>query len=1022
LVLIGAAWFLFHPRFYGAYVSSKEVAELRTNALAAIHGKETELAQRRLGLDPGRASEQERLKEELTPMRRYGLVRPSAPTEPTVAAAPKPVPTPPVAALTLPAPPTVYLPTAGPSAAAGQTGAPVGAKPEFVGVLEGVEARPAAGTTLAATESRGKSLKTSDTEAAGRIVLTDRLNSIKAPTAGFPVAGGVEKYSRGKEQLAEWDVGGQVAAGDGGLKFGGALAMPEAQPGAAAWGMRGYDAYFSAAEAAPGSLFSERYGGQGGFGGSGQARGEGGGVGGYGGGAYGGASRQGLQGAERDLAAFGKQSAPAPEGGPRAAGAFKYYFDNGRAAGAASDLGLAAAKSKEQAKFRDLARSEGRQAPQLGDTPLLGTLFKTVESGEKQELAEAALAKGHNGVHEKFPGVRAAEPADASKPADEKKAGLKAVAVGVPAPETAALALALEPAAPAAVPAAATAAGKEAGSVNGPAAPAAVALRALAEPAQQVTEERARGVKLAVEQGGRVEAEYEGKELALKDSAGVPLAPTKQLAERPAVELGRLALAPRGDAARKFVAAPDAALKDAAAEARPVKKSPPAPPPPPEISTLENPFSTFSLNVSDVSFKLAAASLDSGAMPEPAAIRAEEFINAFNYHDPAPARGARLAFAWERARYPFAHNRDVLRFAIQTPARGREPGKPLNLVVLLDNSGSMERPDRVLVVREALSVLAQQLQPQDRISVVAFARTPRLWVDGMAGGEPQALLNKVLELNPYGGTNLELAMALAYATAEKHFLPAGNNRVILLTDGAANLGDVEPESLKRTVEEHRRKGLALDCFGIGWEGYNDDLLEVLARHGDGRYGFLNDPEQAGPEFADQLAGALNVAAADVKAQVEFNPRRVLAYRQIGYARHQLTKEQFRDNTVDAAEIGAAESGNALYVIQINPQGAGPLGVVRVRYKVPFSGQYVEQQWGLAYEPVVPPLERASPALRLAAVAASFAEWLARSPYAAEVTPAALQSVMRGVPETYAPDPRPQRLALMLQQARAISGQ
>src|SRR5438067_2020453 len=112
-------------------------------------------------------------------------------------------------------------------------------------------------------------------------------------------------------------------------------------------------------------------------------------------------------------------------------------------------------------------------------------------------------------------------------------------------------------------------------------------------------------------------------------------------------------------------------------------------------------------------------------------------------------------------------------------------------------------------------------------------------------------------------------------------------------------------------------GIALDCFGIGWEGYNDDLLENLSRNGDGRYGFVNTPEAAATEFAGQLAGALHVAASDVKVQVEFNPRRVTTYRQIGYAKHQLTKEQFRDNTVDAAEIGAAESGNALYVIESN---------------------------------------------------------------------------------------------------------
>src|SRR5205823_14679292 len=123
--------------------------------------------------------------------------------------------------------------------------------------------------------------------------------------------------------------------------------------------------------------------------------------------------------------------------------------------------------------------------------------------------------------------------------------------------------------------------------------------------------------------------------------------------------------------------------------------------------------------------------------------------------------------------------------------------------------------------------------------------------------------------------------------------------------------------------------MALDCFGICLEGFNDDLLEVPSRNGDGRYSFINTPGEAATEFAGQLAGALHVAASDVKVQVEFNPSRVTACRQIGYARHQLTKEEFRDNTVDAAEIGAAESGNALYLVEVNPRGQGALAVVRV---------------------------------------------------------------------------------------------
>jgi Mg-chelatase subunit ChlD len=460
----------------------------------------------------------------------------------------------------------------------------------------------------------------------------------------------------------------------------------------------------------------------------------------------------------------------------------------------------------------------------------------------------------------------------------------------------------------------------------------------------------------------------------------------------------------------------------AAADVTPARPAAPPPVPQPEVQTRDNAFSTFSLNVSDVSFKLAAASLEKGQMPDPATIRSEEFLNAFDYRDPEPPPGIPISFAWERARYPFAHNRDLLRFSVKTAAQGRQAGRPLNLVLLLDNSGSMERADRVQIIREALRVLATQLQPEDRLSVITFARTARLWVDGVPGDQAGPVAEQASRLTPQGGTNLEDAMRLGYETARRHYLARGINRVVLLTDGAANLGTVEPDALKQQVETHRKQGIALDCFGIGWEGYNDELLETLARHGDGRYGFLNTPEEAASGFATQLAGALRVAASDVKVQVEFNPDRVRAYRQIGYAKHQLAKEQFRDNTVDAAEIGAAESGNALYVIETLPGGRGPVAIVRVRYKVPGTADYREMEWTVPYAGSAVSLGQASPALRLAGAAGAFAEWLASSPFAAEVTPDPLLELLRGVPEVCGADARPKQLEWMIRQAKSIAGQ
>ena len=446
-----------------------------------------------------------------------------------------------------------------------------------------------------------------------------------------------------------------------------------------------------------------------------------------------------------------------------------------------------------------------------------------------------------------------------------------------------------------------------------------------------------------------------------------------------------------------------------------------APIPQPEFLTRENNFSTFSLNVSDVSFKLAAASLENGQMPDAASIRSEEFINAFDYRDPEAAAGQPLTFASERARYPFAHNRDLLRFSVKTAAAGRAAGRALNLVLLLDNSGSMERADRVLIIREALHVLATQLQPQDKVSIITFARTARLWADGVSGQDAGAALEKTAGLTPQGGTNLEEAMRLAYETARRHYLANGLNRVVLLTDGAANLGNVDAAVLKEKVEAQRKQGIALDCFGIGWEGFNDDTLEQLSRNGDGRYAFINTPEDAANEFAAKLAGALSLAASDVKVQVEFNPQRVISYRQIGYAKHQLTKEQFRDNTVDAAEIAAQEAGNALYTVETKADGIGPIATVRVRYKVPGTTDYRERSWDVAYTGSAVSLEQSSAAMRLAATASAFSEWLASSPFAQEVTPDDLLKGIRGVPEIYGADARPKKLEWMIRQAKSLSG-
>jgi len=441
----------------------------------------------------------------------------------------------------------------------------------------------------------------------------------------------------------------------------------------------------------------------------------------------------------------------------------------------------------------------------------------------------------------------------------------------------------------------------------------------------------------------------------------------------------------------------------------------------PEIDPAVEPYSTFSLNVSDVSFRLADAALAGGVMPSPEDIRSEEFLNAFNYHDPAPTGGVPLAFHWERARSPFHHNREFLRFSVQTASEGRERSRPLNLVLLIDNSGSMERADRRSTVRAAVAVLGGAMREGDRISVVAFDRAPHLVLDGISGEFQSSLTGAVNGLNASGATHLESGLDLAYEVARTHFHSGAVNRVVLLTDGAANLGEVLPERLRTKVVSNRKLGIALDCFGIGADGLNDAMLEALSRNGDGRYGFLNSAEDVDDGFSRKLAGSLRVAASDVKVQVIFNAGRVAAYRQIGYRRHQLTGADFRNDSVDAAEIGGAEAGNALYVVAQKQNGVGPIATVRVRFRDPATREVRELSWTVPASREAPDLREADPALRLAVGTTMFAEWLAESPYAEAVTPGRILENLIGVPEAFPMDGEPMRLREMIETAAAIAG-
>lgn len=432
-------------------------------------------------------------------------------------------------------------------------------------------------------------------------------------------------------------------------------------------------------------------------------------------------------------------------------------------------------------------------------------------------------------------------------------------------------------------------------------------------------------------------------------------------------------------------------------------------------------FSTFSLHVSDVSFKLVMAALGKGEWPEAAKVRIEEFVNAFDYGDPMPANGEKVACAIEQSIHPFVQQRNLLRVSMKTAAEGRASKTPLRLTFLLDNSGSMERIDRQQTVRKAFAMLAQQLKPIDQVTLISFARQPRLLADKVCGNEAGKLVGLIDELPSEGGTNIEAALQLAFEKANEQQTAGAQNRIILLTDGAVNLGNANPESLSEMVTTMRSSGIAFDAAGISAEGLNDEILEALTRQGDGRYYLLDSLESVDDGFAKQIAGALRPSAKNVKVQVEFNPKRVGHYKLLGFEKHILKKQDFRNDKVDAAEMAAAEAGVAMYQFEAMPDGEGDVGSVSVRFRDLSTGQMVENRWPIPYEADAPRPDQASPSLRIATSAAMLAAKLKGEPLGASVDLQELSRLVSGLPEQVRSDKRVQQLQQMIDQARQLDG-
>ncbi len=413
----------------------------------------------------------------------------------------------------------------------------------------------------------------------------------------------------------------------------------------------------------------------------------------------------------------------------------------------------------------------------------------------------------------------------------------------------------------------------------------------------------------------------------------------------------------------------------------------------------EDPVSTFSIDVDTASYANVRRFLNDGTLPPRDAVRVEEMINYFDYgYAKPPSADTPFAIHATVTPSPWQAGHEIVHIGLQGYDIARDHQPPLNLVFLVDVSGSMQGPDRLELAQKALNVLIDQLRPEDRVSLAVYAGAAGAVLPPTPGTQKLKLRCAVDALRAGGSTAGGQGLALAYGMAEQAFAKDAVNRVILMTDGDFNVGIADPERLKDFVSEKRATGIYLSVYGFGRGNYNDVMMQDLSQSGNGIAAYVNSLNEARRLFRDDLAGSFFPIADDVKIQVEFNPATVAEYRLIGYETRLLNREDFNNDKVDAGEVGAGAAVTAIY--EITPVG-GPLAsdplryqdavtpiaatsselaYVKVRYKRPGeqTSQLIQRAIGETDRP--PTLSAAPEATRWALAVAAFGQRLRGDPW------------------------------------------
>ncbi len=345
--------------------------------------------------------------------------------------------------------------------------------------------------------------------------------------------------------------------------------------------------------------------------------------------------------------------------------------------------------------------------------------------------------------------------------------------------------------------------------------------------------------------------------------------------------------------------------------------------------TADDPVSTFSIDVDTASYSIVRSSLLNGKLPPRDAVRIEEMINYFPYAYPLPEGQAPFRPSITVSPTPWNDGTQLVHVAIQGMTPVFEERPPLNLVFLIDTSGSMQDANKLPLLKKSFRLMLAELRPEDQVSIVTYAGSAGQVLEPTFASDQGKILAALQRLEAGGSTAGQAGLQQAYEVAETMSAEGEVTRVLLATDGDFNVGMADPEALRDFIARKRDSGTYLSVLGFGRGNLDDEVMQTLAQNGNGQAAYIDTLSEARKILVDQLTGALFPIANDVKIQVEFNPAQIAEYRLIGYETRSLRREDFTNDKVDAGDIGAGHSVTAIY--EVTPVGSEAIRNEPLRY-------------------------------------------------------------------------------------------